>query len=184
MFVSKVKSSLPRCQSDSLLVQPSTSRSASVDPAAAWRRETLHFQTSHNLRVQISRTCSTEDGSVLRATESATVLPEGMPSVGSMLHESQQCRPCAWPPDCMLKISNPNDKTNDMSRKQNWRGMKLDTVRSARSTSCFGSSGFGSQWAVRTAPSADTVTCALQAVSRTVGNCIPREPEMSQMEML
>lgn len=42
MFVSKVKSSLPRCQSDSVLVQPSTSRSASVDPAAAWRAE-KHF---------------------------------------------------------------------------------------------------------------------------------------------
>ncbi len=41
MFVSKVKSSLPRCQSDSFLVQPSTSRSASVDPAAAWREK--HF---------------------------------------------------------------------------------------------------------------------------------------------
>eukprot|EP00913_Durusdinium_trenchii_P024153 g22679.t1 len=23
-------------------------------------------------------------------------LPEGIPSVGSMLHETQQCRPCAW----------------------------------------------------------------------------------------
>ena len=40
--------------------------------------------------------CS-EDGSILRATDSETALPEGMPSVGSMLHESQQCRPCAWP---------------------------------------------------------------------------------------
>lgn len=64
-----VKSNLPRCQSDSVLVQPLASGSASVDPV---------------------------DGNILRATESETVLPEGMPSVGSMLHESQQCRPCAW----------------------------------------------------------------------------------------
>ncbi|CAL1173620.1 unnamed protein product [Cladocopium goreaui] len=61
-----VKSRLKRCESDSVLVQPG---SLSVDPA---------------------------DGNILRATESETVLPEGMPSVGSMLHESQQCRPCAW----------------------------------------------------------------------------------------
>ena len=104
MFVSKVKSSLPRCQSDSVLVQPSTSRSASVDPAAAWRAE-KHFTSK--LRIIFAcksrETCSTEDGSVLRATECATVLPEGMPSVGSVLHESQQCRPCAWSPGCMLK---------------------------------------------------------------------------------
>eukprot|EP00438_Fugacium_kawagutii_P016119 Skav235808 [mRNA] locus=scaffold1267:291216:302513:- [translate_table: standard] len=65
----RVKSSLPRCQSDSVIVPPSGSGSASVDPTAARS---------------------------LRATESETVLPEGMPSVGSMLHESQQCRPCAW----------------------------------------------------------------------------------------
>ena len=39
---------------------------------------------------------ATEDGNLPRATESETVLPEGMPSVGSVLHESQQCRPCAW----------------------------------------------------------------------------------------
>ncbi|CAJ1358879.1 unnamed protein product [Effrenium voratum] len=63
-----VEGSLPHCKSDSSLVV-SQSRPPYVHPT---------------------------DGTDLRAAESETELPEGVPSVGSMLHELQRCRPCAW----------------------------------------------------------------------------------------
>lgn len=67
-YVPLDRGSLPRCQSDSALFQLDQTPYY-MDPA---------------------------EDSALPAAATDLRLPEGIPSVGSMLHETQQCRPCAW----------------------------------------------------------------------------------------